>query len=554
MKSPRLTGNTLSRLRAATSTWPLNRAVKAQAFHSHAIDAVRSLPLEAREHFDEVPVPIAGAKPRAWHDAQLPAPTSRGHRWSSRELVAAFQGGGITPTQVLDSIRQQVTRSSWGESLFSPFVSFDWMRAEHDADESTARYQAGAALGPLDGVPLVIKDHHNIIGLPTWGGSGWLADPATVDSEVVQRMRKAGGIVYGKTHTTEWGMQPTGYNPNWDMPHNPYNRNFAAGGSSTGTGVALALGYASAGIGSDGGGSIRIPAAVNGIFGIKPTYQRLSREGDIWRHSTVGHNGPMAQSTYDLVELLLATGVGRDDNDPVTWFAPTDESPATTWRAALGRGVKGCRIGIWRKGWAQADPAIAALCMDALRRLEADGAQLIELDIDLAEYAPSLGVVMIGVETMGCLTDVMDHRADVSGEDLRFIMQILEQISARDFMIAQRTRGGIRRGLARAMAQVDVLALPTMNLIAPAYKPEENRVAILDDHAIGEMTRFAFLANLTGLPAGSVPVGQLNGLPVGMQFMGDAWDEASVFAVMAHAERTGISDQPVPAAFFSPLS
>jgi aspartyl-tRNA(Asn)/glutamyl-tRNA(Gln) amidotransferase subunit A len=545
-RMPRLKGASLRNLRRLIQTEPFRSIARAKTRADYQVAEMMALPVEARQYFDEHPEPVAGAGPRQWGDAEYAPPSPGDHRETISDLARAYRAGELDPVAVLEHILDRETNSDFGDSTYSPFVSIDEERARTAAEASRDRWRAGEPLGPLDGIPVPVKDHHHMEGLPTRSGTAFMNERPEVDSIAVERLEDAGAVLIGKTHVTEWGMQPTGYNPHFDMPRNVYSGEHAAGGSSTGTATAVALGLAPVGLGSDGGGSIRIPSAVNGLFGIKPSFLRIGRTGDAWATSTVSHNGPIGQSVADLVEFLAVTGAEPDPNDYATQYAPAVSDLADSWRAALGRGIDGARIGLWSWAWEQADPDIAEICRAALAELERDGAELVDLEIPYSQYHQSLGVLAIGVEAVGLLHDAVHYFGEETSEDLRLIIEALSTIDARDYMIARRTRAGLRRSLADAIRTVDLIAMPTVNMTAPRYTLAEDGTAIYDEHATTQLCRFAFLGNITGLPAGTVPVGMKDGLPVGLQLMGDAWDEASVFAAMAHCERMGLSDLPAP--------
>ena len=543
---PRLKGAPLRQLRRLIQMQPFRSIAKAKTRADYQIEEISALPVDARQYFDEHPQPVAGAPPRSWKDAEYGAPESGPHRQSVDDLHQAFREDRTDPVAVLEQILAREDAARFANARHSPFVDFDRSRARRAAEASRKRWLDGEPLGPLDGIPVPIKDHHHMRGLQTRSGTSFMQERPESDSIAVTRLEDAGAVVYGKTHTTEWGMQPTGFNPHFQMPRNIYSDAHAAGGSSTGTAVAVGLGMSPVGLGSDGGGSIRIPSALNGVFGIKPSYLRIGRTGDAWADGTVSHNGPIGQSVADLVEFLVATGAEPDPQDYATQYAPIDDELVQRWRASLGRGVEGARIGLWSWAWEQADPAIASICRSALDELEREGAEIVDLEIPYSQFHQSLGVLAIGVEAVGLLHDAIEYFGEESGEDLRLIIEALSTIDARDYMIARRTRAGLRRSLARAISSVDLIAMPTVNMLAPTYSLADDGQAIFDEHATTQLCRFTFLANITGLPAGSVPVGMHNGLPVGLQLMGDAWDEASVFAAMAHCERIGLTELEQP--------
>jgi aspartyl-tRNA(Asn)/glutamyl-tRNA(Gln) amidotransferase subunit A len=544
MQTPRLRGRTLTVLRTLTESGPLREVVRTTSLKEHDVDRLFALPIDARDALDIDPRPRAVRPPHAWDDAGLEPPKRTRRAPRAADLRAAYHALETTPTAVMRALADRIARGDFHESVHSPYVVLDIDRALAAAEESTRRYAAGTPLGPVDGIPVSLKDHHDMKGLPTRGGSVLIDRAADRDGFLAHTLRAKGALLYGKTHATEWGLQPTGFNPNFLMPRNPYSRAHGAGGSSTGAGVAVALGDAPFAIGSDGGGSIRIPSSLVGVFGLKPSYVRIGRTGDVWSNSSVATNGPLGSSVQDLVELLEAS-CDRDPNDPGTWNDPNPD-PIPSWHRALGRGVKGARIGVWRYGFEQAEAPIARACREALRVLEREGAVLVEMDVPLGEHALALGVLCLGVEGMGMLTDVMDRAPEKCGEDLRMTYAMLSLVSAREYMIARRTRGVLRQRVAQMFADVDLVVAPSTCMQAPTYPLEDDRVPILDSAATRALTRLNFLANLTGLPAGSVPVGTHAGLPIGMQFIGDAWDEASVIAAMAHCERLGVCSIPQP--------
>ena len=548
---PRLKGRALAAVRRLAEQQPFRAAARHQVVESFGLQDLLTLPDDARSGFDESPTPVRGRGEHGWDDAGHEPPSPPDFREAGARLREAYQSGELTPLEVFDRIAGKVEAREFGELVHSPFVTLDMARAREAAEASTERYRNGEPLGPLDGIPVPIKDHHDMEGLPTGNGTSYLireAGPAEKDSALIARLRDAGAILYAKAHTTEWGLQPTGFNANEKMPRNPYDRGRGAGGSSTGTAAAIACGLAPAGLGSDGGGSIRIPSASCGIFGLKPTFQRIGRTGDHWG-GTMHHNGPLGQSTTDLVDFMAAAGSTPYAQDPATQMAPDVDDLVGEWRAALGRGVEGCRIGIWDWGFDVARESIARPVWTALRALEREGAELVDLTLDYSEFHQPLGALTLGVESSGLLFEILENHRGETGDDVGLMTAVLSTMRGREYILAQRTRAVLRRKLAEAFGDVDLIASPTANMLAPEYPLADDLKAIYDEDAIQRLCEYAFLANLTGLPVGTLPVGLAGGLPVGMQLVGDAWDEASVFAAMAHCERLGITGLPKPSEY-----
>lgn len=520
------------------------RAVRTQAgaaaaYHTFrkelAIHQLEALPPEARGDLPLHNRPLQARAPRQVEDRALPPPPAP---WSgtSASYVEAYRSGRATPEAVaLDRVRAARELERHQPSVGPFYDSVDEARWRAEAVESAERYRRGQTLGPFDGVPYAVKEQIGVDGLARQGGTRYLARTPSEDGTCVGRMRGAGAVVLGTTSMTEFGMNPMGHSRHRNLPKNPHDTTRLAGGSSTGSGVAVATGLLPFAIGADGGGSIRIPAAMNGVFGIKPTWGRVSRAGDI-SGGSVAHVGPLASSTADLARVLEAIG-GPDPRD-----GETERAPATTpgmFTRAIGRGVRGLRIAVDEGEWRDASDAVARAGREALGLLEREGAVLVPTRIPLAAQAPAIGFMTIGLETCGLLRqDFATKRAEWSW-DLQVTMAALHRASAADYVDAQRLRSGLRRAVADVFATVDLIALPTTVTTAAAATDAE-MTGFLDTTLLQGLCRFNFLGNLTGLPALSAPVGvDAAGLPIGLQLLGDAWDEATVLAAAAHLERTG---------------
>jgi aspartyl-tRNA(Asn)/glutamyl-tRNA(Gln) amidotransferase subunit A len=517
---------------------PLFGRVLARVVRSElGIDAVRALGREAR---GPVPFGLEPRRARASHArgaAGLPRPDASGVPRTAAALAAAYRWRDATPLAVTRAALERA--DTFG--LRCPLCARDDERALADARASSARFERGMPLGELDGVPFVVKEEIDVAGYATRLGTSFMSHaPVAHDAPFVARLRAAGAVVLGQTPMTEYGLSPLGVNAQRKMPRNALSEAHLAGGSSTGSGVAVALGLAPLGLGTDGGGSIRVPAAYNGMFGLKPTYGRIPCTGDgTFGSTSVVHFGIIGASTSDLA-LALTHGAGPDGGDRASLVAPPFEAGELEW--ALGDGVRGLTLGVPEAEWASANDAVARAGEAALRALERAGAKLLALDLPLARHAAAIGYLTIAIEAAAGLREVAAVHARDFGHDLRIFLASVHGFSADDYVDAQRAREALRAEVEAALRAVDLIALPTTKNVAPRITAGEAASGFIDTVALDGACRFVFLGNLLGLPACSAPVGYgAEGLPVGLQLIGDAWDEASVLAATAELERLEVA-------------
>lgn len=530
MQIKRISGRPLAVLAAASQHPPAARVIHTMMRRDLRIDELLALPAELRG-----PVPIhahpRGARPPRASAEVGPAPSAS---WatSAVELHERFARGESTPRDEVERIFSQ--RERLRLDRIDPMIAWTEQRARAEADAASARWKAGAPKGPLDGVPYALKEQINARETRRGVGAKVLdgAPLAETDGTVVERLSAAGAVLVGTSVMTEFGMTPVGANPHRTMPRNPHDGVSLAGGSSTGSGVAVASGLLPLAVGADGGGSIRIPSARVGIFGLKPTWGRVSRDGDA-SGGSVAHLGPMARTTRDLAAMLQVMS-GADERDEDTALAP----PPPDFVAATRRGVRGLRIGVCEDEIAEAEPAVQERIRAALVALEAEGALLESVREPLLRWAPPVGYVTIAAESLAALGPLyFEHQAAFSG-DLRLSFAALQGFSALEYLDAARIREGLRLAVQRLFQRVDLLALPSTVRSFDRVTDAEFDGGFVDLEMVQGLCRFMFLGNLTGLPAINIPAGRgRSGMPVGLQLVGDAWDEASLLAASATLER-----------------
>lgn len=486
--------------------------------------------------------PLAARGPRPGGGADLDIPESRPATLTARALTDAYRSGRTTPSTVLDHVLREAR--TFAERRLGPFCAFLEDEARRAAAESDERYRTGVPLGPLDGVIVPVKEEMAVAGLPTRLGTNVESSlPAPKDCLVVERLRRAGAIIPGHTAMTEYGMSPLGANTSRAMPRNPHNTAHLAGGSSTGSAVSVALGLAPVAVGLDGGGSIRTPAAFNGIFGLKPSFGRVPLDGHgLGRGTSMVHLGPLGASAHDLA-VFMDTVADAEPQLATGSVAP----PEGSFVGALGRGVRGLRLGFDAALWNQAPNPLTLPAREALDALVERGAKLVPIELSLVRYAAAVGYVTIGLEVLSSLGHVWPERWREIGPDLGLTLAVLESFPADDYLLAQRVRNAVRLEARAAFSNVDALVLPTTACTAPAASDAEARAGFVDPVALDAVSRYAYLGNIAGLPAASAPVGvDADGLPIGVQIVGDAWDEMTVLAVVAELERAAVAHPPRP--------
>jgi aspartyl-tRNA(Asn)/glutamyl-tRNA(Gln) amidotransferase subunit A len=412
------------------------------------------------------------------------------------------------------------------------------------ADEalSTAKQQdeSDESAGPLAGMPLVVKDIYDVGGHRT--GNGSLGAPehvAAADAEAVRKLRAAGAIIVGKTTTHEYA-----YGVNTPPTRNPWSTDRIPGGSSGGTGAAIAAGVVVAGLGTDTGGSIRIPAALCGVTGHKPTFGMVSRRGVSALSSTLDHTGPLGRTVGDTVALLEVIA-GHDPQDPFSSAAPVGDL-----RAEFGRGLAGLTIGVAETFFCDrlADD-VATVFQSAVRILEGAGATIRRVEFADVELSSDVVKVVCGVEATAWHDIQVGTNPDAFGPDVVDALAVGRAYSGVDYLAALRARAAVIAGMDALFASgVDLLVSTTIPMTAPEYGATEVSFGGETTPILWAVNALTVPANVTGMPALTVPAGfGTDGLPIGLQLMGRPGADATVLgAGHAFEGLAGVVDVPVP--------
>jgi aspartyl-tRNA(Asn)/glutamyl-tRNA(Gln) amidotransferase subunit A len=458
--------------------------------------------------------------------------------WRSlAEAASAVRARAVSPVELTRACLDRIERV---DGVVHAFVSVDAEGALEAARAAEREIQAGRHRGPLHGIPIALKDNYDTVGVATRNGSKVFADrmPAR-DATTWARLREAGAVLLGKATMSEaaWGVDfPPVRNP-WDVRRNP-------GLSSGGSGAAVAAGLCFMAMGSDTGGSIRIPAGLSGVVGLKATYGRVPRTGVMPHTWSLDHAGPLTRRVEDAA-LVLGIVAGHDARD-----VGSADVPVGDYLRDLRRGLHGLRIGLPREHfWDRMESRVETVVRLAVRDLEKAGARV--TDVSIPHMAGALGAIL--VTEMASVTAWHDrylrspvHRAQYTPE-VRALMDAGTLVFATDFLKAQRLRRVLADEVRAAFAGVDVLATPTLPLCAWDVVESHVQIAGQAEHVLHACWRYTYPWNLTGLPALSVPCGFADGLPVGLQLVGRPFDEATIFrAGHAYQEATRWHEMPPP--------
>ncbi len=445
--------------------------------------------------------------------------------WKSMtELARLIASKAASPVEV---VQAHLDRIAALDGKLKCYITVLGDSALEAAKAAEAAVMSGNGVGPLHGVPVGLKDLYCTKGVRTTGGSKILGDwVPTEDATVVSRLTAAGAIVLGKLNMHEFAYGPEGLNPHYGTPWNPWDAatHRICGGSSSGSGAAVAAGLCPGALGSDTGGSIRIPSSLCGITGIKPTYGRVSRAGVLPLAWSLDHVGPMCRTAMDCA-LMLGAMAGYDPRDPTTSVLP-----APDYLAALTGQIKGLRIGVLRAFYLEStDPAARALVEAAVKALEGLGASVQDVNLELPKHAAAASYAVISPEAYAYHEGWIKTRPRDYGADVRQRLLVGAFVSGADYLKGQRVRALIRDEVDRALGKLDVLVCATTPMPAPAVGQNEVAIGAETQPVRPNLIRFTRPFNLTGHPAASVPCGfTAAGLPVGLQIIGRPFDEATV--------------------------
>ena len=452
---------------------------------------------------------------------------------SAGVLSRLVQSKEISPVEIIDA---HLARIEATEPVLNSFITLLPEEARAGARRAEQEIQRGNYRGPLHGIPVGLKDLFNTAGVRTTSGSR-IFDTfiPEQDCTVAARFREAGAILLGKMNMHQFAYGPTGENPDYGHMHNPWDPEMVTGGSSGGSGSATAAGQCTITTGSDTGGSIRIPASLCGIVGLKPTYGLVSRHGLTPLSWSLDHPGPMVRTVEDAA-LTMNVIAGHDPNDVASARV---EIPDYT--AALSNDVRGLRIGIVKEYFeAPLDHQIAESVRQAIGILESMGAVISEVSLPMFEDSQPISTAILMAEASAYHRDLLARDGDKLYPPIRLRLEAGLFISSSDYLRAQQGRNAFNHQARQLLDQVDLLAGPTEPVTAPKLLEEHVQIG---EHRVGTtaaLTQYTRPYNISGFPAITVPCGFSDtGMPIGLQLAGRPFDELTVLrAAYAYEQAT----------------
>ena len=454
-----------------------------------------------------------------------------------REASGLLRDGGLSPVELTRAYLDRIERL---DDTLQAYITVAGDSAMDQARQAEAEILRGDYRGPLHGIPIALKDLYDTKGVRTTASSKIMAERVpSEDSTTAARLKAAGAVLLGKLSMNQFALGGPDPTSGFPMAHNPWNLEHTPGGSSSGSGTAVAAGLCMGALGSCTGGSIRGPASYCSIVGLKATYGRVSRSRVVPLSWTLDHCGPMTWTVEDAA-LMLQAIAGYDPQDPTTSRAPVPD-----YSASLTEDIKGLTIGVPRHFFFADDPLIDGETLStvetALGALEGLGGHVEEVTVPSLKYAGIAQVVIMVSEAFTYHRRNLRSRPEDYGELTRSRFHTGALFTSADYIQSQRVRNVVKREFAEVLQRVDVIASPTMCCPAPRFgKSEVSRT--------WRMPSFTGPYNLTGMPAISVPCGFTPaGLPVGLQIAGKPFDEPTVLrAAYAYQQHARLFDQRPP--------
>jgi aspartyl-tRNA(Asn)/glutamyl-tRNA(Gln) amidotransferase subunit A len=447
-------------------------------------------------------------------------------------LSQKLRGREVSPVEVTEAYLARIEEV---DKKLNAYITVTTDVAREAAKRAESEIAAGNWRGPFHGVPVALKDLCYTKGIVTTGGSKILEEfVPDYDCTLWSRLAAQGAVLLGKLNLHEFAYGVTSSNPHWGVVKNPYDTTRIPGGSSGGSAAAIVARMAAATIGSDTGGSIRIPAAFSGCVGLKPTWSRVSRYGVIPLSDSLDHAGPITRTVRDAA-LMLGVIAGHDHND-----ATSSSEPVPDYAQALDRDINGMRIGVIKELRGGVSAEVEHAMDAAIETLGKLGALVEEVSVPSMDAAPAMYAI-IGADALEFHENWLRTRAGDYGEDVRERLFVASTISASNYVRAQRARTVMLADAMRALDHHDVLLAPGCAIPAPRIgthpgRPLDDKGEVVDSYSM--IVRFTVPFDATGQPTLAIPTGlSPSGMPVAMQIIGRPFGESTVIRVADAYER-----------------
>ena len=452
---------------------------------------------------------------------------------SAGELSRLIQNRDISPVEVIDAHLDRIEAT---EGVLNSFITLLPEEARAAARRAEVEIQGGNYRGPLHGIPVGLKDLFNTGGVRTTSGTRIFDDfiPAE-DCTVAAKFRQAGAILLGKLNMHPFAYGPTGENADYGHMHNPWNPDLVTGGSSGGSGSAAAAGQCTITMGSDTGGSVRIPASLCGIVGFKPTYGLVSRHGLTALSWSLDHPGPMVRTVEDAA-LVLNAIAGKDPKDVATVDRPVED-----YTAGFTADLRGVRVGVPQEYFeGPMDPEVARAVRVAIDLLEELGAVVVEVSLPMFKYAQVISGTILMAEAAQYHRELIAREGDKIYPPVRLRLEGGLFVGAADYLKAQQARSLFDLEARRLLEEVDLLAGPTEPVTAPPILAQQVQAGEETVGTTAALTHFTRPYNITGFPAVSAPCGfSRDGMPIGLQLAGRPYEDGMVLrAARAYEQAT----------------
>lgn len=458
-----------------------------------------------------------------------------------------YESGRCTPTDVANAALNAIALSNKLDPPLSAIIDTNRSIVLAMAEASTERWRTGKTLSLLDGIPISIKGMFRVEPYEFLAGCVRIPEvvQGTMEAAITCKLKDAGAIIIGIANLQEFGTGTLGSNPNKRhlTARNAYNPQYYCGGSSSGSGVSVSAGLCPISIGTDGGGSVRIPAAMCGVVGLKHTYGLVDMTGCCAVSHSVGVSGPLCSSVLD---AAIAMDVMTRETD--------GERVLMSLENLDNEDLSGMKVGVYWDFFNHADQEIVDKCKVALSAMEALGVEIVDIvipELDNCRLAHFVSIVSEMSQSLAVDTD--RHFHDINLETLLVISGGL-QLSANEYLNAQKQRTRALAILEHIFKQVDVIVTPTTACVVPPVSPAAVPLGEINAIVSGQLMRFAFLANLCGNPALTLPVGYSNGgLPIGVQLMGRSYEERVLLRLALALEKSGRFPLKKPQIFYNLL-